>query len=114
MKKIADHIGLEKYHRRVEATPERRVEYKDFSIFISDGGPYTDQRLNLEYPNGWYESTWWMGRGDNVMGGQVLLFDFLHDLNMSNGSRKEARINAALHAAQVFIDLWHEETKDYH
>ena len=112
--KKANHTGLEKYHRRMEASPEKREEYRDFSIFISDGGPYTDKRMINEYPTGWYEATWWLGRGDDVLGGQVLLFDFLHDLSMSNESRKQARIAAALHAAQVFIDLWHTETKDYH
>lgn len=112
MKKKADHLGLENYHRKVEARPERRDHYKGFSIFISDGGPYHDRRLINEYPNGWYESSWFFGKGDSVMGGQVVTFDFLHDINMSNESRKQGRINAALHAAHVFIDEYEKLLKE--
>ena len=112
LRKKADHIGLEKYHRRVEARPEKRDSYKGFSIFISDGGPYWDKRLQNEFPNGWYESSWFFGRCDNVMGGQVVTFDFLHDINRSNESRKQGRINAALRAAQVFIDEYEKLLKE--
>lgn len=104
---MQDNQKLEKFFTNHNARPIKRFPYREFEVYICEGGPYFDK--NTEYPFGWYESAYALGMNDKVLFYQPLEFDYLHDIKeQSEAARKEGRINAAIKAAKNHIDHYHE------
>lgn len=115
MKKEVDfhRVGLafEKYLNRKDMRAVEKFGYRDFEIFIGEGGPYHDK--HPEFPQGWYESVYMLVFRDPQTNKRVLLFMPLifsidHDLNMTSEARRQARIESAKAAAKTQIDECHE------
>lgn len=105
----------EEYIKRNEQNRIGRIPYKGADILISEGGPYyindypVEQRAELkdtfESEIGWYESTYAIWRGEEILVWQPLSFDFLHDTKtLTEQARVEGRINAAIEAGKQLVD----------
>lgn len=105
----------EKYVRKTEHHPVERYQYNGAEIYISEGGPYyisdypldmrADLKKEFESEIGWYESMYALGKGDDIIVWQPLLFDFLHDTRtLTQESRVQGRINAAKRQAEQMVD----------
>jgi hypothetical protein len=89
---------LEKHFQVNGIRPEKRFTYKGLDVYIAEGGPYAEKgRL-------WYESAWAIGKDGTPLLYQPLEFEFNHDLNLTQESRRQARINAAVEQAKRVID----------
>ena len=107
MKKKANHLGLEHFLQKNELRPDRKCQYKGITVFLAEGGPYGPDTRMDKYPMGWYESCYWLGLGEKVLGGRVLEFDRLHDISThTDESRKLGRLNSAKEAAFQHVDNW--------
>lgn len=102
---MKDNQKLEKHFRFHGIEPIKRFNYRDFEVFISEGGPYFDKEMLGEFPTGWYESAYAIGKDEKAIGYRPLMFDFLHNMDLTNASRKQARINSAIEAAKKHIDI---------
>lgn len=98
---MKDHQKIEKHFRVNEINPIEKFNYKGLDVYISEGGPYFD---NKEFPLGFYESAFAIGKGEKVLAYQPLLFDFTHNLNLTDLGRRKARINSAKSAAKELIE----------
>lgn len=98
---------LEKHFRFNDIDPVKRFTYRDFDVYICEGGPYFDKR-KPEYPYGWYESAYALGKDGKPIFYQPIEFEMTHDLDQSDTARKEGRINAAIKAAKNHIDNFYE------
>ena len=99
---------FEKYLNRNEFVAVEKYEYRDFRVFIGEGGPYHE--ANPDFPFGWYETIYLLAYRDPSNGKDIvcfrpLAFDFSHDLNLgSQDSRRKARINSAKSLAHEHVD----------
>lgn len=94
----------EKWVRKKQHMPVERFTHKGFDVYISEGGPYFEATKIKEYPLGWYESCYAVGKDGVIQFIRPLEFTSTHDLNSSNESRREGRINAARVNARKDID----------
>jgi hypothetical protein len=89
---------LEKHFQIHGIHPDHKFMYKGLDVYIAEGGPYSENgRL-------WYESAWAIGKDNKPILYQPLEFEFTHDLNLTQESRRQARINAAIKQAKRVID----------
>lgn len=90
--------GYQKFEKHFKGHEVHRVDkfdYRGFTVYLWEGGPYTDPRKVKEYPNGWYESGYGLERGGKPLFYMPIEFDYLHDLQWSREGRRKARINTA-------------------
>jgi hypothetical protein len=100
---MRENAKLERHFRHHEHNPVERFQYKGMEVFISEGGPYFDNKF--EFPLGYYESAYAIGRGEKILFYMPLIFDYMHDISMTNDARLKARIMAAKNTAIEHIDL---------
>lgn len=101
----------ENYLKRNKHRPVKRIQWRGVEIYLSEGGPFYPDEFPLEnraqvkddFPLGFYEATYAVGVGDQIIFWQPLLFDRLHDAQYTDSSREQARVNAALKQAQEVI-----------
>lgn len=103
---------LERHHIAREHKPHGKFSYKGYEVALSDGGPYTDPRKIMEYPNGWYEASYTIFFAGQPLFESWLEFEGFHDLNLTEDGRKRARINSAKKVAFRIIDDW--ESQGFH
>jgi hypothetical protein len=100
---MKDNAKLEKHFQHHEHNPVERFQYKDMEIFISEGGPYFDNKF--EFPLGYYESAYAIGANETILFYMPLIFDYMHEIQMTNDARRNARIMTARNTAIEHIDL---------
>lgn len=106
-----DRIGpaLEKHFHRHGVQPSRKSTYRGHDIFLAEGGPHFDAHPSMLGKDdawmlsGYYLSVWAVLNGLVVLG-RPLYFELVHDLDRSDGARKEGRIEAAEVDAKEHID----------
>lgn len=104
---------IEKMCREAGMKPARRATIDGVEVFIADGfsaPPHWAFRKfginHSEFPMGMYVTLWWASKGDEKLDtGQPLFFEPFHNPEIGQGSRKLARINAAMKEAKDFLDL---------
>lgn len=102
----------EEYVKRNKLRPIKRYTYNGVSIYLAEGGPYfaddypmsVKADLKKEFPIGWYEAVWAVGRDENIDIWQPLCFDYLHDMSLTATARTFARVNSAAKEAESVID----------
>ena len=104
-------LAFEHYLNRKDMRAIEKFSYRDFEVYIGEGGPYHEP--NPEFPNGWYESVYQLVFRDPTTTKHVLLFMPLvfnidHDLNMTSEARRYARVEAAKAAAKTHVDECHK------
>jgi len=88
--------------RRAKLTPVKKITYPECEVFIADGK--RDDRKD-DYPNGYFRTMWATSR-DGLDVGSHIEFDAAHDMGrLIFSERKDARVNAAIKAAEEFIGL---------
>lgn len=101
---------IEKMCRAAGLKPERRSKIRGLDVLIADGfslPPHNAFRrfgvAAKDFPRGCYVTFWWLMKGEERMFiGCPLMFEALHDPELGAGSKKLARINAALkHAREI-------------
>lgn len=95
---------LEKFAGRKDHRIVEREDHNGVRIVITDGGPYYERKQ--DYPLGFYETAFWLFKDENIICGQVLEFDALHDIKQyTDMTRPIARANAAKQAAIHMIEV---------
>lgn len=100
---MKDNAKLERHFQHHEHKPVERFQYKGMEVYLSEGGPFFDNKI--EFPLGYYETAYAIGGGEKILFYMPLLFDYMHDIQMSNTARRDARIMAARNTALEHIDL---------
>lgn len=119
----------EQYLIKQEHNAVKRFPYKDYQVYISEGGPYyirdypqpeqVQAELNIESAF-WYETAYAIGRDDNIVFWQPIVFDGMHDIaTLTLESRLQARINSAIKTAKevingeaMFLENYLKDAKD--
>lgn len=90
------------------------IHHKGLSVVLTEGGPYFYKERRKEYPHGWFEGAYMIFSDETFIFGQVIEFDFTHDLYLSDESRRNARKNSVKKAAIIHIDdaleVWNAKT----
>lgn len=105
----------EDYIKRSEHNVHGRINYRGADILLSEGGPYYISDFPLEYQKGlkdtfeshigFYEATYAIWKGEDILFWQPITFDFLHDTrHLTENARVEGRINSALELAKEMVD----------
>lgn len=100
-------MKLEKHFliRGVKAV--KRFTYKGMTIFIGEGGPFEPEndQQKKEFPTGFFQSVYAIGKDDTPSFYQPLFFDRFHDIKtLTEAGRKQARINAAVKTGKQVVD----------
>jgi len=88
-------------------TDRKTTPYGDILVaerFVATGDLHQIGMTAKDFPYGAYQQWWVMCQGENVDAFGDVYFDAMHDIDMPLGSRKTARTNATLSAAEQFID----------
>lgn len=105
---------LETYFTKRGLSPSEKFDYKNFTIYLAEGGPFDDP--NPDFPDGWYESVYAIlyrnaQTGKRQCFFQPLCFKIDHDPSMTPKARTKARVSSARKAAHEHIDellrQWH-------
>lgn len=100
---MKDNLKLEKHLNLHEHKAVDRFHYKGFEVYISEGGPYFEK--SDEFPLGWYEGAYALGKNEKVMYYFSILFDVLHDAKEHTPeARRRGRINSTKRTAREHID----------
>lgn len=107
---LSHNLLFEKYVQKHNLFPEKRFQYKDMEVYLADGvilpSEYDHMNdLKKEFPLGFYETVYAIGKDEDILAFQPLLFDYLHDIKtLTTQGRKQGRLNAAIRMAKDFIN----------
>lgn len=105
---------LETYFTKRGLKEADKFDYKSFTVYLADGGPFYDK--NPDFPYGWFESVYAIlyrnaETSNKQCFFQPLCFEINHDSQLTSNARTRARINAARKAAHEHINellrQWH-------
>lgn len=113
--KIDDPLALpaavEKHFQVHKADPCETREYMGYKVYLADSGPHFDAKENMLsdedrwMKDGYYLSCWAVIRDNYAVWGRPVYFETNHNRELTNGSRREARLNAAMADAEDYIRL---------
>lgn len=102
--------SVEKMLANAGAAPADRRRFMGTDVLLSDGFVSDAEKLRrfgaskTEFPLGCFCTMWWIAEGERIEIGRPLLFDWMHDPQYDDASRKKARINRAFDDAKRFIE----------
>ena len=110
---------IEAMCRKAGLIPQAKRTVKGREVCIADGFSlfphiaFARAGVKLgEFPSGAFVTMWWLGRQEGMFAlGEPIFFDAFHDPHMEQGSKRQARINAALLRAERAIGTMHEESR---
>lgn len=96
---------LDRFVREHGMRPYGKLNYRGRDIFIAE----TDHEHDnvIEYPWGYFQTAWFCARPDSnekLDIGSWVEFDAMHNTDLSNEGRREARANTAIREACDWID----------
>lgn len=104
MKKQATSQEFDKWVRKKEAKPVERYTRNGLSVYIAEGGPHFQLARVTDYPQGWYENIWAIGKDDLILMYTFIEFDKLHNPELTERGRRQARIQECRNRANDVID----------
>lgn len=103
--------AIEKHFQVHGARPCETRSYMGYKVYLADSGPHYDAEKHMLgeedawMKDGYYLSCWGVIRDNLAVWGRPVYFKTNHNAELNNGSRKEARLNAAMADAEDYIRL---------
>lgn len=102
---------LERHHRAHKLSPVGTWTHKGVKYAVAVGGPFQvivpttelEYALLRDHPNGFYEYSWTLFRGEKPWIGGSNVIDVMHDPEYTVGTREQMRVNAARRDAENAI-----------
>lgn len=109
---------FEKFFRANKVSPSDRFKYKDYDVFVFEGGPYplTDKdKKELDWMNDFpegmvYEAGFGVALGNTAKFAMAWPVRYFHNIKDTSHGRRQARIEAAKDEARKAIDRFDEAT----